>query len=175
MHAYSQNTNKEPLPEWYNSFMSPSETTSPWTFWYWMYGCVTDEGIVADLQAMRNAGIAGFYLMPIKDTSDGKQYNGTARQLSPDWWKRIDKVYSTADSLGLQMGIHFSDGFALGGGPWITPEESMQKVVWTDTIISGGKQTLRLKTPKANNDFYEDIALYAYPDIYNDNSKNKEY
>ena len=173
MHAYSQNTNKEPLPEWYNSFMSPPETTSPWTFWYWMYGCVTDEGIVADLQAMRNAGIAGFYLMPIKDTSDGKQYNGTARQLSPDWWKRIDKVYSTADSLGLQMGIHFSDGFALGGGPWITPEESMQKVVWTDTIISGGKQTLRLKTPKANNDFYEDIALYAYPAIYNDNRKPK--
>lgn len=173
MHAYSQNTNKEPLPEWYNSFMSPPETTSPWTFWYWMYGCVTDEGIVADLQAMRNAGIAGFYLMPIKDISDGKQYNGTARQLSPDWWKRIDKVYSTADSLGLQMGIHFSDGFALGGGPWITPEESMQKVVWTDTIISGGKQTLRLKTPKANNDFYEDIALYAYPAIYNDNRKPK--
>ncbi len=173
MHAYSQNTNKEPLPEWYNSFMSPPETTSPWTFWYWMYGCVTDEGIVADLQAMRNAGIAGFYLMPIKDTSDGKQYNGTARQLSPDWWKRIDKVYSTADSLGLQMGIHFSDGFALGGGPWITSEESMQKVVWTDTIISGGKQTLRLKTPKANNDFYEDIALYAYPTIYNDNRKPK--
>ena len=173
MHAYSQNTNKEPLPGWYNSFMSPPETTSPWTFWYWMYGCVTDEGIVADLQAMRNAGIAGFYLMPIKDTSDGKQYNGTARQLSPDWWKRIDKVYSTADSLGLQMGIHFSDGFALGGGPWITPEESMQKVVWTDTIISGGKQTLRLKTPKANNDFYEDIALYAYPAIYNDNRKPK--
>ena len=173
MHAYSQNTNKEPLPEWYNNFMSPPETTSPWTFWYWMYGCVTDEGIVADLQAMRNAGIAGFYLMPIKDTSDGKQYNGTARQLSPDWWKRIDKVYSTADSLGLKMGIHFSDGFALGGGPWITPEESMQKVVWTDTIISGGKQTLRLKTPKANNDFYEDIALYAYPAIYNDNRKPK--
>lgn len=173
MHAYSQNTNKEPLPEWYNNFMSPPETTSPWTFWYWMYGCVTDEGIVADLQAMRNAGIAGFYLMPIKDTSDGKQYNGTARQLSPDWWKRIDKVYSTADSLGLQMGIHFSDGFALGGGPWITPEESMQKVVWTDTIISGGKQTVRLKTPKANNDFYEDIALYAYPAIYNDNRKPK--
>ncbi|MGN1375025.1 MAG: glycosyl hydrolase [Prevotella sp.] len=173
MHAFSQNTAKEPLPEWYNRFLSPSKATSAWTFWYWMYGCVTDEGIVADLKAMQHAGISGFYLMPIKDTSDGKQYNGTARQLSDDWWKRIDKVYSTADSLGLQMGIHFSDGFALGGGPWITPKESMQKVVWADTIITGGRQTLQLKMPHANNDYYEDIALYAYPATFNDNRKPK--
>ena len=65
--------------------MAPAPETYPWTFWYWMYGCVSDEGIKLDLEAMHDAGIAGFYLMPIKDTTDGKGYNGTARQLSPEW------------------------------------------------------------------------------------------
>ena len=28
----------------------------PWTFWYWMYGAVSDEGIRMDLQGMKDAG-----------------------------------------------------------------------------------------------------------------------
>lgn len=159
---------------WHKSFTSPQETTKPWTFWYWMYGCVTDEGIRRDLHAMNDAGISGFYLMPIKDTNDGKQYNGTARQLSPEWWKRVNTVFHTADSLNLQMGIHFSDGFALGGGPWIKPEESMQKVVWNDTIIKGGKNLkINLNKPKSYKGYYEDIAVFAYPVTNTDNRKPK--
>ncbi len=140
-----------------------SDDTRPWTFWYWMYGAVSDAGIRLDLQAMKDAGIAGFYLMPIKDVSDGAQYEGTARQLSPEWWRRIDTVCKVADSLGLQMGIHFSDGFALGGGPWIKPEESMQRVVWTDTIVEGGKGALQILQPQGHEGYYEDIATYAFP------------
>ena len=128
-----------------------------------MYGAVSDAGIRLDLQAMKDAGIAGFYLMPIKDVSDGAQYEGTARQLSPEWWRRIDTVCKVADSLGLQMGIHFSDGFALGGGPWIKPEESMQRVVWTDTIVEGGKGALQILQPQGHEGYYEDIATYAFP------------
>lgn len=171
--AFSDNTIQESAPEWYKRFTAPTEEYHPWTFWYWMYGCVTDEGIKLDLQAMRDAGISGFYLMPIKDTSDGKQYNGTARQLSPEWWKRMDTVFRTADSLNLQMGIHFSDGFALGGGPWITPAESMQRIVWSDTIVNGGKQKVILPRPECKEDYYEDVAVYAYPAEYEDNRKPK--
>ena len=128
-----------------------------------MYGCVSDEGIRLDLQAMNDAGIAGCYLMPIKDTADGAQYGGTARQLSEEWWQRMNTVFHVADSLCLEIGIHFSDGFALGGGPWITPAESMQKVVWTDTIVSGGKHPVTIARPQAPTGYYEDIATYAYP------------
>lgn len=149
--------------DWYKNFCNPPKAAQPWTFWYWMYGCVSDEGVRLDLKAMHDAGIAGFYLMPIKDVSDGKQYNGTARQLSPEWWKRMDTVFNVADSLGLKIGIHFSDGFALGGGPWITPKESMQKVVWSDTIVSGGKVKARLAMPTTHEGYYEDIAVFAYP------------
>lgn len=153
---------------WYSQFIKPQQQAMPWTFWYWMYGNVSDEGIRLDLNAMHDAGIAGFYLMPIKSTADGKQLAGTAEQLSPEWWKRMRTVYTTADSLGLQMGIHFSDGFALGGGPWIKPEESMQRVVWSDTIVGGGKQQISLRQPKSYNGYYEDIAAFAYPATYYD-------
>ncbi len=144
---------------------SAADTAKPWTFWYWMYGCVSDEGIRLDLKGMKDAGIGGFYLMPIKDVSDGPQYGGDARQLSPEWWKRMDTVFHVADSLGLEMGIHFSDGFALGGGPWITPGESMQRVVWSDTVISceGSSQSITLPQPTATEGYYEDIATYAIP------------
>ena len=140
-----------------------TQTIRPWTFWYWMYGCVSDEGIRLDLQAMKEAGIDGFYLMPIKDPSDGEQYGGEARQLSAEWWKRMDTVFHLADSLHLNIGIHLSDGFALGGGPWISPEESMQKVVWTDTIVEGGNIPIALAQPEAFQGYYEDIGVYAFP------------
>lgn len=169
----AQTTIQDNAPEWYKRFMSPSEKAAPWTFWYWMYGCVTDEGIRLDLNAMRDAGIKGFYLMPIKDVSDGAQYNGTSRQLSEEWWKRIDTVYNTANELGLEMGIHFSDGFALGGGPWITPEESMQRIVWSDTIVEGGKQEITLPRPACKENYYEDITTFAYPANYVDDRKPK--
>ena len=109
----------------------------PWTFWYWMYGAVSDDGIRADLKAMKDVNIGGFYLMPIKDSKIGPQYEGTCDQLTPEWWKRIDTVYRVADSLKLEMGIHFSDGFALGGGPWITEDESMQKICATEKPLKG--------------------------------------
>lgn len=157
--------------EWYRQFHNPPAQAKPWTFWYWMYGCVSDEGIRLDLKAMHDADIRGFYLMPIKSVNDGKQYGGTAEQLSQNWWKRMQTVFHTADSLGLEMGIHFSDGFALGGGPWIKPEESMQRVVWTDTVISGGKQHIGIRRPSGYDGYYEDIALFAYPARYVDDRK----
>ncbi len=157
--------------QWVNNYLQPTKDFQPWTFWYWMYGCVTDEGVRTDLKAMKQAGIAGAYLMPIKDVSDGAQYNGQARQLSDNWWKRMDTVFRVADSLQLDLGIHISDGFALAGGPWITPEESMQKVVYADTVISGGKRKISLQVPAHLQGYYEDIAVFAYPATGYDNRK----
>ena len=170
--------------EWRSAWDNPREEHRPWTFWYWMYGCVSDDGIRADLQAMKDAGIAGFYLMPIKGVADGKATAEqlalmgapdyfTAEQLSDGWWQRFDTVLRTADSLGLKMGIHFSDGFALGGGPWITPDESMQRIVWSDTVVDITSTALPLSVdelplPPAKEGYYEDIAVYAWPATYYD-------
>ena len=40
----------------------------------------------------------------------------------------------------------------------------MQKVVWSDTIVNGGKlKALRLPQPESYDNYYEDIALFALP------------
>lgn len=145
-------------------YLNPSDEAKPWTFWYWMYGAVSKEGITADLEAMKHAGLGGTYLMPIRGIEEGTQYNGKAQQLTPEWWDMVRFSMEEADRLGLKLGMHICDGFALAGGPWISPKESMQKVVWSDTIVDGGKlKALRLPQPEAYDNYYEDIALFALP------------
>src|SRR5438046_2113553 len=52
-----------------NGFLHPPEEARPWVNWFWMAGNITKEGITADLEAMRRAGIGGALLMP--DVSQG--------------------------------------------------------------------------------------------------------
>ncbi len=151
-----------------------SADAKPWTFWYWMYGAVSKPAIHADMVGMNNVGLGGCYLMPIRGAAERPQYKGEAIQLSPKFWEMVDYSFQQADSLGLDMGIHICDGFALAGSPAILPEESMQKVVWTDSIVIGGKniQGLALLRPESYKDgkqqpagcedgYYEDIAAFA--------------
>ena len=148
------------------AFLSPSEDAKPWVFWYWYQGAVSAEGITADLEAMKKGGIAGAYLMPIKDTTSPSIYPAPARQLSPQWWKMVKFATSESKRLGLKLAFHVSDGFALAGGPWITPENSMQKVVWSQTNIEGGNIfSDTLSKPKALENYYEDIAVFAFPSL----------
>ena len=146
----------------------------PWTFWYWMYGAVSKEGIRADLEGMKRVGLGGCYLMPIYGPDKKPDYKGNAAQLSPTFWEMVDESLSIADSLGLRMGIHLCDGFALAGGPWITPAESMQHIVFSDTIVEGsGRVNVRIPHPTTPEDYYEDIVCYALP--LPDNTKGRLY
>jgi hypothetical protein len=147
----------------YDQFNHPPVEAKPWTFWYWMHGAVSKPGIKADLEAMKQIGLGGAYLMTIRGV-EGTDYPNSVSQLSPEWWEMVRYSMQEADSLGLKLGMHVSDGFALAGGPWITPEESMQKVVFTDTIIDGGRiKDLTIKTPESYQGYYDDIAVYALP------------
>ena len=171
------------------------QDSKPWTFWYWMYGAVSEAGIKADLQAMKDVGLGGCYLMPIRGTEQAPAdlpplSTEPAQQLSPRFWQLIDYAMQQADSLGLELGFHICDGFALAGGPWITPEESMQQVVWSDTIVgidSNGETRINterlglgngvtrieterllseslLPTPAVRDGaYYEDIATFVCP------------
>lgn len=141
----------------------PAESKS-WTFWYWMQGAVTKEGITADLEAMSQIGLEGAYLMPIKGIPEKPFVTPIVEQLSPLWWEMVDFAFKEADRVGIKIGFHICDGFALAGGPWITPEMSMQKVVWSTTSIKGGKTIKKtLPQPESYKGYYKDIALFAYP------------
>lgn len=140
------------------------EDSKPWTFWYWMQGAVTKEGITADLEAMKEIGLGGAYLMPIKGVPEKPFVTPIVEQLSPLWWEMVNHAFNEADRLGLKIGFHICDGFALAGGPWITPELSMQKIVWSQINIEGGKTfNDTLPIPENYKGYYKDIRILAYP------------
>lgn len=147
----------------------------PFSFWYWMYGAVTKPAIRADLEGMKAVGLRGTYLMPIRGTDERPEFKGTAQQLTPQFWDAVEYAMHCADSLGLELGVHICDGFALAGGPWFSPEESMQKIVWKDTIVDVSadiRKGIRNKVKKNNPIILNsipgatDIAGYAIPVDY---------
>ena len=155
---------RQNMPTEEQSVRYTADDVRPWTFWYWMYGAVTPEGITADLEAMKQVGLGGAYLMPIKGVGQGPEYEGQAKQLTPEFWEMVDYSMKEAKRLGLRLGMHICDGFALAGGPWIAPQESMQKIVWSDTIIRGGNiERLPLPQLEGYEGYSEDIATYAIP------------
>lgn len=146
------------------AFLHPPEAAKPWIFWYWMQASVTREGIKADLEAMKYEGIGGAYLMPIKGPANLPYLNPPVNQLTPEWWAMVKYAMQEAGRLGLKIAMHDCDGFAVAGGPWITPEMSMQKVVWTKTLVAGGKAfNDTLARPESYKGFYKDIKILAYP------------
>ncbi len=163
-------------PQLVQAFKQPPEGAKPWVFWYWMNGAVSKPGITADLEAMKQAGIGGAYLMPIKDTTNPPLFTPIVRQLTPEWWSMMRFAMQEAARLNLKIGMHVSDGFALAGGPWITPELSMKKVVWSKQFITG-EQAFKdtLPQPEKKQGFYKDIAVFAYPSLPDEamNTTNK--
>jgi len=145
-------------------FQHPGNEAKPWVFWYWMHGAVSQEGITADLEAMKAAGIGGAYLMPIKDTTGKIPFSPVVRQLTPEWWAMVRFAMKEAKRLQLKLGMHVSDGFALAGGPWITPAFSMQQLTWSKYYLDApAKSIIRLPQPPIKENFYKDIAVFAYP------------
>ena len=145
-------------------FANPPYSARPWVYWYWMQANATRDGITKDLEAMAQSGIGGAYLMPIGHEGDKTLAKPPANPLSEHWWDLVVHATKEADRLGMRLAMNACDGWALAGGPWITPEMSMQEVVTTSQTIEGGKpHEAKLAQPTSREDYYRDIAVLAYP------------
>lgn len=149
------------------AFRDPPSETRPDTLYFWMNGNVTRAGLDSDLAAMREAGLGG--VLMFDGSSDVPK--GPVDYLSPQWLGLMTHMMDTADQLGLKVGIHNAPGWSSSGGPWITPDRSMQQVVWTETTLAGGKPlTVNLKQPYTKLDYYRDAAVIAFPASAGDDS-----
>lgn len=141
-------------------FDAPPRTARPQTFWHWMNGNVTREGITLDLEAMAKIGVAGALIF------DGSDYlpAGPANYLEPHWRDLMNHAFKEGNRLGVDIGMSNAPGWSSSGGPWVTPAMSMQQLVWTETTVAGGKPVaVDLARPQVNFGYYRDAFVVAFP------------
>ena len=57
--------------------------------------------------------------------------------MSAEWREMIKFAVSEATRLGMTIDMNDLRGWCASAGPWITPELSMQMVVWTESHLKG--------------------------------------
>lgn len=144
-------------------FADPPLRARPGCYWYWLGGAVTDEGITRDLEEMRKAGISTAMMFSIGKAGEHPLVSPPADALTPTWWARVAHAAAEAERLGVELAVNACDGWATAAGPWITPELSMQHVVWSERFVDGGAIDTMVERPPALLDYYRDIATFALP------------
>jgi len=142
-----------------DGFRNPPDSARPQTWWHWMNGNVTKEGLTADLEAMKRVGIGGAQIFNV----DCDIPPGPVKFLSPDWRAMMRHAAGEADRLGLELCVHNCAGWSSSGGPWNTPEHAMQRVTTSEKQVQGPVHfSGKLPSPPAKLGFYRDIAVLAF-------------
>lgn len=140
------------------AFSTPADSTRTKVWWFHGETPTTREGITADLEAFKAAGVGGVVYY---DQVHGPA-TGALEAFSPEWWEMLKFAALEAKRVGLTFEINLSNGY-VAGGPWITPETGMQRLCSADTLVhGGGRFSGRLAAP-SRQDWWKDIVVLAWP------------
>jgi hypothetical protein len=160
------------------TFSQPPDKARPWVYWYFQDGHLTREGMKADLEAMKKAGIGGALYLEVTAMGIPK---GPVEFMSPAWQDLIVAAMRDCDRLGLEFSLGAGPGWCGDGGPWISGDNAMQQLVGSSTDIKGGqhveivlpqppprepffgKGTLGGGVLKEWQQYYRDEKVIAYP------------
>ena len=146
-------------------FQHPPDSARPETWWHWMNGNLTREGLGADLQAMKDIGLGGATIVNV----DCGIPRGNVPFMSPEWRGLFKYTVQEANRLGLELCIENCAGWSSSGGPWNTPENAMQKLVTSEVHVTGPTDyDATFPSPPVTLNTYHDVAVLAFPDTAND-------
>ena len=142
-------------------FAVPPDADKAWCYWWRLDGAASKEGITADLASMRKQGISGALIFDAgrggPDAPKGPVF------MSEPWRELYRHALREADRFGIEIGVNLCNGWDCGG-PWVTPEYAVKRLTWSEVaLISGDGESTLLPTPKAEGDFYRDIAVLTLP------------
>jgi len=141
------------------SFKTPPTAAKPTIWWFWGESVTTEHGITQDLEALKRVGFGGvvLYEQVFKDAPDAY------KSLSPEFMARVRFAAAECARLDMTLELNVGPGY-VAGGPWITPELGMQRLVSSELQIEGGKKISRtLPKPSIKLGFYRDVAVLAFP------------
>ena len=141
-------------------FRNPPDSAKPQTWWHWMNGNISREGITADLEAMKEIGLGGATVVNV----DCDIPRGPVSFMSPEWREHFKFAIQEAARLGLDITVENCAGWSSSGGPWNMPENAMQQVVSSEVRVNGPTHfDAVLPQPPAKLGYYRDIAVLAFP------------
>ncbi|WP_184546553.1 glycosyl hydrolase [Mucilaginibacter sp. FT3.2] len=158
-------------------FVHPPDSAKPGVYWYFMDGNMSARSITEDLEAMKKAGIGNLIFLEVNVGIP----RGPVDFLSEEWQNMFAHAVKESKRLGIEITLGIGPGWTGSGGPWVPIAQSMQHLVSSTTNITGGsKQVIVLPVPapkppyfgegaftpelkKQWNNFYEDVAVLAYP------------
>ncbi|MDG2003042.1 MAG: glycosyl hydrolase, partial [Novosphingobium sp.] len=120
-------------------FENPPNSARPRTWWHWMNGNITQEGIARDLDWMHRIGLGGFQNFDASLQTPQIVENRLV-YMTPEWREAFRFAASEAARLDLEMAIAASPGWSETGGPWVAPEDGMKKLVWGATLLRDGEE-----------------------------------
>jgi hypothetical protein len=141
-------------------FLNPPDSAKPQTWWHWMNGNITQAGISADLEAMKQIGLGGATVVNV----DCEIPRGPVAFMSPEWREDFKFAVQEANRLGLELCVENCAGWSSSGGPWNTVTNAMQRVSTSEVRVTGPTSfSAALPQPPTTLGFYRDIAVLAFP------------
>lgn len=149
----------------WKGFCSPPDEARPRAWWHWMDGNVDLDGIRLDLEWLHSVGVRGVQLFN-GGTGTPLVVPEPVRQGTDAWRAAVRLATSTARRLGMEFAVATSAGWSAAGGPWVKPRDAMKKVVWSTTLIEGGRAVEQRLAPLPDvAGSYQDLPLWgADPD-----------
>lgn len=147
-----------------NGFLTPPMESRLRCYWWWLNGMATKESITRDLEEMKAKGYGGASLVDAGSSNYDVALKTQAGPvfMSSEWMELYKHAVREADRLGIELSINVQSGWN-PGGPCITPESAMKKIVWSEININGGEK-VKIVLPKPEVNFwYKDIIVQAIP------------
>lgn len=136
------------------SFLSPPPAAKPGVLWMWMGANLSKAGIRKDLEALKAEGFNRTTMFSLADVTTpwaGSIGNSPTPNLiswTEPWWKMVRFAAQESKRLGMDFGMYNGPGYESSGGPWVSPEQSMQEVCWSATPVSGNSHVnIKLSRP----------------------------
>ena len=126
-------------PSLEDQFRDPPNSARPRVWWHWMNGNISKDGIARDMAWMKRVGIGGLQNFDAS-LQTPQVVDKRLVYMTPEWKDAFRFAASEADRLGLELAIAASPGWSETGGPWVRPEDGLKKLVWSETVLAGGKR-----------------------------------
>lgn len=155
-----------------SEFQSPPRSAYPETWFHLIGGNVEKTALTTDLEAVAAAEFQGIQLFHGRGRP-WPEVKPQIQTLSESWDGLIEHVANETQRLNLRFTMQNCPGWAMSGGPWITPDKAMRHLIWSRRdLTSDSNDPIQLPVPQPSQEDwrdYRDVAVLAFPTPADDN------